>query len=300
MRRIALAWLAVLLVVACSDKRKAPDPKVTPPMLWIVSGKAGPSYLFGTMHLGVDIRKDVNPIVFDLVAESKTFAMEADLTQISQIEMQKYIQAPAGKGVGDGLSTDQWDQIEDAVPGLPVDLLRGYRPWFIVVAVTQALLPVTPNMDDALHSHALANGLDTVYLEDWKYQIELIDEVLGVDDVVDMLDNMRDTKKELADLAYGYKAGDESAVTKILYDPEKYEKNPKVVDELIKRRNREWMPKIVAMLDGGDAFVAVGVGHLVGDDGIVELLRKRGYTVERITAQQLTRERPAQRAAAGQ
>jgi uncharacterized protein len=50
---------------------------------------------------------------------------------------------------------------------------------------------------------------------------------------------------------------------------------------IIDDRNRRWLPQIEKLLAQGDnALVVVGAAHLVGKDGVIELLRDRGYTVE--------------------
>ena len=49
---------------------------------------------------------------------------------------------------------------------------------------------------------------------------------------------------------------------------------------LFVERNRRWVPKIEACLDGARCMIVVGAGHLVGADGLISLLRARGYTVE--------------------
>jgi len=52
---------------------------------------------------------------------------------------------------------------------------------------------------------------------------------------------------------------------------------------LLVDRNRNWMPKIEALFARpGRAFVVVGAAHLVGADGLISMLRARGYTVEQM------------------
>jgi uncharacterized protein YbaP (TraB family) len=58
---------------------------------------------------------------------------------------------------------------------------------------------------------------------------------------------------------------------------------PEVDDVLVYRRNRRWMPTLEALLKGSsDALVVVGAAHLVGANGVVQLLRAKGYTVEQL------------------
>jgi uncharacterized protein YbaP (TraB family) len=50
-------------------------------------------------------------------------------------------------------------------------------------------------------------------------------------------------------------------------------------------RNHAWLPQVQAMLDdeaSDETMVVVGALHLLGDDGLVQLLRKKGYRVERL------------------
>ena len=55
-----------------------------------------------------------------------------------------------------------------------------------------------------------------------------------------------------------------------------------VMDELIAVRNRAWLAPLEAELSHGNVFAAVGALHLPGQDGLIEHLRARGWTVTRI------------------
>ncbi len=60
------------------------------------------------------------------------------------------------------------------------------------------------------------------------------------------------------------------------------EDEPEVYEAVIVQRNRNWIPQIEAVLEGeGTVFIAVGAGHLPGDEGVIELLRDQGYEVVR-------------------
>jgi uncharacterized protein YbaP (TraB family) len=60
---------------------------------------------------------------------------------------------------------------------------------------------------------------------------------------------------------------------------------PALYDRMNRDRNRAWIPELRALLDGSgddDALVIVGAMHLLGEDGVVEGLRREGYVVERL------------------
>ena len=54
-------------------------------------------------------------------------------------------------------------------------------------------------------------------------------------------------------------------------------------DLMVFQRNASWIPQLEKLFADGDVFVAVGADHLIGDKGVVALLRKRGFTATRVT-----------------
>ena len=80
-------------------------------------------------------------------------------------------------------------------------------------------------------------------------------------------------------LTDAWKAGDAPTVERIVLSDLKTD--PVMYQRLLVERNRNWIPKLEALFSRpGHAFVVVGAAHLVGPDGIVAMLRARGYTVE--------------------
>ena len=51
---------------------------------------------------------------------------------------------------------------------------------------------------------------------------------------------------------------------------------------LFRRRNDAWIGKVIKEMGSGPVFVAVGLGHLLGKNGLVVQLRKAGYVVRRV------------------
>jgi uncharacterized protein len=71
-----------------------------------------------------------------------------------------------------------------------------------------------------------------------------------------------------------YIAGDVPALTRMLVIRER-------TGDLLDERNRRWLPQIERYLANRGAFIAVGLGHLLGDGGLLAALERAGYLVER-------------------
>jgi uncharacterized protein YbaP (TraB family) len=82
-------------------------------------------------------------------------------------------------------------------------------------------------------------------------------------------------------LVKSWLSGDAAAVEDLLLASMK--EYPEVYRKVVIDRNRRWLPILIKMLDQGEtALVVVGAAHLVGEDGLIELLRRRGYTIEQL------------------
>ncbi len=82
-------------------------------------------------------------------------------------------------------------------------------------------------------------------------------------------------------LTAAWKSGDAPAVERIVLADLK--SDPQMYQRLLVERNKNWLPKIEALFAGkGRAFVVVGAAHLVGPDGVLAMLKAKGYTVEQL------------------
>jgi uncharacterized protein YbaP (TraB family) len=105
--------------------------------------------------------------------------------------------------------------------------------------------------------------------------------------VSDQLASLEETLKELDEdplqfetLQKAWIAGDVGWIEREALDPLRHAA-PRLYARLVSDRNRRWETQIERLLKSGqNAFIVVGVGHLVGSDGVPALLRKRGYRVE--------------------
>jgi len=88
-------------------------------------------------------------------------------------------------------------------------------------------------------------------------------------------------KQDFGDIVKAWQTGDSAGIEKLLN--KSLHEAPAINKRLLTDRSRSWVPKIEELLNGGkNAIVIVGVGHLVGNEGVVELLRKKGLKVTQL------------------
>ncbi len=103
-----------------------------------------------------------------------------------------------------------------------------------------------------------------------------------VDFLSSALDDVAGGAAKLRAMVAAWEAGDVKALEGLIFDDGMPEKAPLVHQAVFAKRNAAWADWLTARLKvGGTSFVAVGVGHLVGPDSVLDMLRRRGITAVR-------------------
>lgn len=249
------------------------------PFLWEVQGQRGPSYLFGTIHAGFQADRELPAWVWEKLTRCDTFVMEADVSKVDVLEVAQLASLPDGKSLADMLPARDWKALLD-LTGLPEATLRTRQPWFAVTLVLQRLYPTPVPLDVALLRRAQEQGKDVAFLEELKFQLDVITRTTTVDDLRDLIGEDGKGRRQLAALLAAYREGDFEKLARLTDEaladqPERYEM-------LLSARNHDWIPKLEPHLQRGRTFVAVGAGHFTGEEGLIELLRSEGYVLTRV------------------
>jgi hypothetical protein len=298
-----LSVLVPVLLVACAGGEKAARSGAAPgapaaptgatpvgaeqvaptgqPLLWQVSSADGQQqiWLYGTIHTGGG---DLVPkAAWDALDGSTMFVMETDLDSIDQQAFIKRGFLPAGDSLDKHLSATAWTTLVHAVAPQGVDeaTLKHFKPWLAEFLVINAMVPKGEATDHALKRAAKEKGLALEYLETWQEQVDAVEKALDDKSLEQTLADLDGGKTVLGELVTAYKQGDVDAIVKLTTDPTQM--TPEAADVMLYQRNKNWEPKLEAYLARGKVFVAVGAGHLPGPGGVLELLAKKGYKVER-------------------
>ena len=296
LRLLTLICLASFPAVASAQETEAPtsqptneaQPSSADPFLWEVTGPNGPTYLFGTIHLGI-AAQELSPVVWESLRSSPVAVFEADIRNVNAFELMAAGMYPADQSLEHLFEPEMWARLVAAFEtSIPQSMLRQYRPWFLYTLISQSLLPLVEPMDLSLMQGAEVNLSELRYLETPAEQTAMlvsVSEEAMVEQIVEWLLDPADAQNEANLLVEAYRAGDLQAVETTVLDPEDISKWPEMYRTLIFERNSNWMAPIEELVQTGGVFVAVGLGHLTGDRSVVALLRERGYTVERVSAQ---------------
>lgn len=274
--------------------------------LWEVT-KAGsePSYLFGTFHSG-EALETMTPRVWDHLESSRIAIFEVDLEQQSAMEA-RMASDPSfafdleGPGAMSLMTTNQRQIFSDAIAkrGMDVQAADRMRPWLLAALLSfpachlQAMSSGEQALDAVLARRATALGITESGLETYETALQSLDRI-SKDTLVSALTSVPELLNRDEDLFRTnhilYASGQIQAINELgIYLTERFQPeldarriNEAMMVELLDVRNRAWIPRLVTELDRGDAFVAVGALHLPGNVGVIELLRRQGFSVTRI------------------
>jgi uncharacterized protein len=297
MKRALLALVAVAALLGAGCTRGADQDGPPRPLLWKVSDADNDVYLLGSFHL-------LKPTDYPLAPE--TDAAFADAEQVvfelspADLASPALAESMAGAGRGDGrtlqqaLPADTWSRLEAYFRRRQIDAvaMQQYDTWFVslIIAMTEmqeAGLATDHGLDKHFAERSIAAGKPSRGLETIDEQLRLF-ETMSPEQQLQSLESTLDDLEDIEGVIDGmhrlWRAGDEDGLFAATGAEMKAE-FPALYDRMNRDRNRAWLPELRALLDdsrGDDALVVVGAMHLLGEDGVVEGLRRAGYKVERL------------------
>ncbi|MCR9128914.1 MAG: TraB/GumN family protein [Alphaproteobacteria bacterium] len=270
------------------------------PALWSISDEDSTVYLFGTVHIlppQLDWRTEEITSAF-VDAETLYFEVDA-LSPEAQAQMQALVPQLGLNAPGVTLSSMISDEARDYVAviaeriGAPADAfmsqLDPLQPWLasLQMAVLQmqaAGYQPGSGVEAALTAEAEEAGKEFGYFETVEEQLRFISGSSMEVQIADFeigVQQMVEDPDVLTELVQAWAVGDMEHIDQLI-NGEMRETSPELYGRLIVERNHNWIPQILAALEGSeDAFVAVGAGHMPGEEGVIALLEAEGVTVTR-------------------
>lgn len=261
-------------------------------LLWEITPPKGstvkPSYLFGTMHLMCPMDFSIPEKLKTALTKSQQVALELDMDDPNMMATtMQLLNMKDGKTIKDLLSTAEYNRIEtyykDSI-GISITMMEKMKPFILMSTLYGKILSCSPqSYEMKLVEMATQLKTEVVGLETPQEQMAIFDTIPYQDQmkmVLYMVDSIPQVRKEFKELVDLYKAGDIQEMydlsLKTSYGVESYS------EVMLFDRNERWIARIGKMLKEKPTLFAVGAAHLGGEKGVINLLRKAGYTVNPI------------------
>ncbi|MCM1356779.1 MAG: TraB/GumN family protein [Staphylococcus sp.] len=269
-------------------------------LLWKITGNGleKPSYLFGTHHVApITVLDSVPGLNSALASADKVYGeliMSESNTPAAQQVMLGYAMAPQDSTLTAVLSPAQIDSLDKVLkanmgPMAGANQFAPLKPAMLstVLAMVQSqkVFPTfDPNkqLDTEVQNRGAAAGKEIGSFETLEDQCKAMFGTPIIDQANELMELIRNDEKSASTalkLANAYLAGDLNKMLAIMEEPGNGGNGEEWTERMINKRNANWVRIMVGLLPTASVFIAVGAGHLPGEKGLINLLKKEGYNV---------------------
>lgn len=301
---IAMLLMVCLILSGCVIKNAGTKnvPQKGTVFMWEVNDKSGKGklYLLGSIHAAKESLYPLKPVITDAFEKSDALAVECDVTTVLQRsdygELMKKVMYNDGTTIKDHISADLYDKADALLKknGISINLLAKYKPFMLASTIASFQLTewgYNPNDGIDIHLINLAReqGKEIAEIESVDFQYGLLG---GFSDDIQQLELKStvegiEASKEYMDEMFQYWIdGDIKSFEDLTFkeDPSLTPEEQKIYKGYMKQmfddRNVNMAAKAEEYLKSGKTyFFVVGSGHMVGEAGIVNLLKSKGYKV---------------------
>lgn len=268
--------------------------KQSKPFFYEVEKDGKVSYILGSMHAGILINSYPDQ-VFELSKKAKNIAFESEADVFHERhkdELKERSSYSKGEILEQHLSPQAIEKLKELWGAEGYEKIKVMKPWMVSGHLAEAAKQAL-NKQVGSEIWNYSNGIDHVLLDQSKKNrkvIHYLDDESKVIDHWEESTTVADLEKLLSypdpiahriDCGYAaqsvYYSG-RSELFETYYKKCCSEGDVRTAD----RRTLSWLPKLEPLLNQGDAFVVVGASHVVGENGLEQLLEARGYKVKRI------------------
>jgi len=272
--------------------------------VWKATKDGSITYLGGTCHL-------LRPSDFPLPDEfdeaynaSEVIVFETDIGALKEPAAQQAILSRAvyddGSTIDQHLSAEAYALLSSycSSNSIPLEMIKQFKPSMIIIVIMMGELKKLgvsmEGVDAFYYKKATDDGKTLVFLETVEEQVEFIFGMSASNEndyVSHSINEVGEISEVYENLADAWRRGDTEKLGELMVKDLK-EAMPQLYKELLTDRNKAWLPKLQALHETPEVeLVLVGVGHMVGPDGIIFSLQEQGYQVEKVTVSEKSPEK---------
>ncbi len=259
-------------------------------LLWEISGNGlkKNSYLFGTYHFAGKDFIDTMKVLQTKLNVADVIVGELIIDSSMAMKLTPYM-VMKNNFLDKILTPDQFQLVNNylkKISGYDLKLFNSMKPVAVQMTMMQFTAPKTisasnPALDQHFQEYGKTNHKKVIGLETLEEQAAILfgnslerQKELLLKSVIDEEKNKKDGQKLYAN----YIAQNLEELEKLFVNSEDYTQEE--LDQLLKNRNVKWMAQLPTLMQNQSLFIAVGAGHLIGKDGLINALKMQGYTVK--------------------
>jgi uncharacterized protein YbaP (TraB family) len=305
LKKVTVAAVFIILVftlvfpAACQPNDSSTE-TTSKSFLWEVTSDSTTVYLLGSVHVAKADLYPLNRAIEDAYDDSRYVVVEVDVSSTGLFESAELLMEigmyPPGEDLQNNIPADLYSRLTARLLELDsAGFFRytkdAYEPWVVYTMLAELeYMELGYEAEYGIDMHfldkAVKDGKDVLELESMEFQLEVLDslphelQVLLLEDAVDN----PVTEEEMERLFEIWRTGDAVEMEQMVFgDVEEYPRFQLINEKLIDERNYLMVDKIESYLGDNEVyFVIVGAAHLVGENGIVNLLIEAGYHVEQL------------------
>ncbi|MGN6164767.1 MAG: TraB/GumN family protein [Flavisolibacter sp.] len=288
-------WLGLFAAIGFSafGQPVKKTPALSNTLLWRISGKniTTPSYLFGTMHMLCADDIQLSDSLTNAIQKADNVYLELDMDNLFEMmSAMTKMKMRNDTTLADLLTKDEYEKVKTYFKEnsgmIPFSMLETYKPLLAASMIMEQQGGQCDNMismEQLIMQEAKKNDVKIKGMETMEYQLSIFDSIpygLQAKQLVKMVEDGDDKNntsemKEVTDAYRNQQLNKMEELTK---------KEDMGIESfanlLLYNRNANWAKKLEGLLADKSLVIAVGAGHLPGEKGVINLLRKAGYKVE--------------------
>lgn len=286
-------WIVSMFVGFTGIRSQTDSKPLQKSLLWEISGNGltKPSYLYGTIHMICKEDASLGDSLVAAIQRSDRVYFEVDMDNLMEmLTALKDFKMRNDTTLADLLSKEDYEKVKEYMESkstmLPFSKLETYKPMLASSLLMESGIGCEESvaMEQLILEQAKKNGKRVEGLETMSFQASIFDSIpykLQAEQLLKYItegSSQSQADKQFQEMIEAYKAQDIEKLGEFVKEDESGLGNYE--DILIYNRNRNWVQKLKKLMPERSLTVAVGAGHLAGENGVIKLLRKEGYTVK--------------------
>ena len=263
--------------------------------VWLVESGQNRLFLAGTIHLLRSSDFPLPPAFSRAYQQSTRLVFETDIDKTQQAAFQarlmSVLRMEPGQQIKDLISAQTLARLETYMHSRQLSLAQfnEFKPSMLAITLTvlelQKLGIGSPGVDEFFFERAKRDHKPVLALESVEQQIEFLASMGdGQEDLMiqQTLEEIETLPEQFPLMVKSWREGNSNELETLFIEPMKLEFKD-LYERLLVERNLNWLPQLMRFLDSPETeIVLVGSAHLVGEDGLIKLLEKAGYSVTQV------------------